>query len=416
MDRRFYLAPAEPCPITVLDDVRLVRLPLGERQPVKQAKKRAVVAKGALIAMHPSPNVGDMHAPFDGVIKDVTATFIEIESAPLPDTAGGAGAGKETGKEAGKDAGKEAGKEAAEDLTARAQPVSFADMDSLALGVALKKLGLAIRPFTRPCDVFIINGLNPEPGMLFAQELLTDYREVLEAGFALLRHLNPAPRYVLALPEGSRAELEGASPFHVKPVYPISLARPLIRAVTGQEQTKRVSLARLHNLFHLGLIAHTGLPLTQSVVTAFGRNFLAPLGTPVAAFLELAGITPEPGDSVILGGMMRGVAISGTRRGLRKVDDSMQFVRRGSRPELGGNPCINCGACISVCPMRLRPNMLSRYAEFEQYEACRKEFIETCIECGMCGYICPACRPMQQHFRMVKHNLGLSTFQHRLRQ
>jgi electron transport complex protein RnfC len=378
-----------------------VRLPLGERVPLKQVKKRARVAKGALIAAHSSPNVGDMHAPFDGEIKDVTATYIEIGYEPPPSSPAGEGA---------------TGKEGDADLATPVTPVSFDGLDSLALADSLKKLGLSVRPFTRPCDLFIINGLNPEPGMLFAQELLDSYMPELEAGFALLRRLNPAPRYVLALPVGSPAVLRGTSAFHVKPVYPISLARPLIRKVTGREQTRRVSLVRLHNLFHLGLIAHTGRPLTESVVTAFGRNYLAPLGTPVAAFLERAGITPEPGDSVVLGGAMRGVAISGIRRGLRKVDDAMQFIRKGSRPELGGNPCINCGACVSVCPMRLRPNMLSRYAEFERYEFCRKEHIETCIECGMCGFICPACRPMQQHFRMAKHALGLSTFQHRLRQ
>jgi electron transport complex protein RnfC len=402
MDKRFSLSPVERCPITILDDVSLVRLPLGDRTPLKQVKKRARVAKGALIATHSSPNVGDMHAPFDGMIQDVSATYIEIGYDPLPDAPAAPPPAGGTENEA--------------DLAAPVPPVSLDGLDSVALAGALKKLGLAVRPFTRPCDVFILNGLNPEPGMLFAQEILAEYMPVLEAGFALLKRLNPAPSYVLALPEGSSAVLEGASVFPVKAQYPISLARPLIRKVTGKERTGRVSLVRVHNLFHLGLIARSGLPLTESVVTAFGRNYLAPLGTPVATFLERAGLSPEPGDSVVLGGAMRGVAISGTRRGLRKVDDAMQFVRKNSKPELGGNPCINCGACVSLCPMRLRPNMLSRYAEFELYESCRKEYIETCIECGMCGYICPACRPMQQHFRMAKRALGLSTFQHRLRQ
>lgn len=403
MDRRFHLAPEGRHPIIVLDDVTLVRLPLWDRVPVKAAKKRAEVAEGNPVALHPSPNVGDQHSPFDGVIKDVTSTFIEIERVPSP---GQDGAPPQEG-------GKEAG--LGEGLAQKVEPVSFDGLDTLELCNLLKTLGIHIRPFTRPCDTFIINALNPEPGMLYTQELLASYMPVLEAGFALLKRLNGAPRFVLAVPSGSSAVLDGAETRHINPVYPISLARNLIRAITGKEDTSRVSLVRLHPLFQLGLVAQSGLPLTRTVTTAFGNNYLLPLGTPVQTLLDKAGVVPAPGDSVVLGGLMRGVAISGLRRGVRKVDDAMQFVRGDARPSFADNPCINCGACVQVCPMRLRPNMLSRYAEFGMYDNCRKEYIETCIECGMCGYICPECRPMQQYFRMAKHNLGLSSLQHRLR-
>ncbi|MDL2316072.1 4Fe-4S dicluster domain-containing protein [Desulfovibrio sp. OttesenSCG-928-A18] len=409
MDKRFNLSPDGRHPITVLDKVSLVRLPLGEHVQLPTIKKRQRVAGGTLLAQHSSPNVGDMHAPFDGVIKDVTATFIEVEYEALPEPQPPA-----TAEPAEGEAPKAA--KAPEKPVEPVSPVSFAGLDAIALGQTLKTLGISIRPFTRPCDLFIINCINPEPGMLYTQELLASYLPVVEAGLAMIQRLNSAPRFVLALPSGSNVTLEGASAYHVPAVYPISLARPLIRAITGNEDTSRVTLVRLHAVFQLGLVAMTGLPLTHTVTTAFGQNFYLPLGTPVSTLLEITGNTPDPGDSVILGGPMRGVAISGLRRGVRKEDDAMAIVKQGSMPDLEDNPCINCGACVAVCPMRLRPNMLSRYAEFHQYEACRKEFIETCIECGMCGYVCPCCRPMQQHFRMAKNHLGLHTFQHVLRQ
>ncbi|MDR2573968.1 MAG: NADH:quinone oxidoreductase subunit RnfC [Desulfovibrio sp.] len=398
-DKRFTLVSDTPCPITVLNDIPLVRLQFGERTPLTSVKKRVRVAKGALLAEHGSPNVGDMHASIDGVIKDLTASYVEIQYEGLPlDVAGTAAA-------AAKDT----------ELARPVEPVSFDGLDEIELGKTLKRLGIAIRPFTRPCELFIINCLNPEPGMLYTQELLAVHMPVIEAGFSLVRRLNNAPEFVLALPEGGSASLEGAGVRHVSPQYPNSLARPLIKIVTGAERTKHVTLVRLHNIFQLGLVARSGLPLTEQVATVFGKNYLAPLGTPVQTFLDIQGFKLESGDSVILGGAMRGVAISGLRRGLRKVDDAIQFIPKGSRPELEDNPCINCGACVLVCPMRLRPNMLSRYAEFGQYESCRKEQLATCIECGMCGWICPACRPMQQYFRMAKLQLGMPTFQHRLR-
>lgn len=402
MDRRFLLSPKGRHPITVLDDVSVVRLQLGERVPVKQAKKRAKTATGTLLAVHASPNVGDLHSPFDGVITDITSTFIEVERVVPPP------AGEKMPDDA-------PAKTDRPDLTSPAVPVSFDELDELELVNTLKNLGISVRPFTRPCDLFIINCLNPEPGMLYTQEILSAYMPIVEAGFGMLRRLNNAPKFILALPEGSGAVLEGTEVRYVKPEYPNSLARLLIRLITGSGDTSRVSLARLHALFQLGLVARSGLPLTHTVTTAFGNNYFIPLGTPIAVLLEKSGLSPARGDTLMLGGAMRGVAISGMRRGIRKGDDAVQLARRGSRPELEDNPCINCGACVSVCPMRLRPNMLSRYAEFEQYDACRKEYIEACIECGMCGYICPACRPIQQHFRMAKNYLGITTLQHQLR-
>ena len=80
----------------------------------------------------------------------------------------------------------------------------------MALAETLKRLGVSARPFTRPCDVFIINCLNPEPGMLYTEEFLAGYKPVLEAGFALAHRLNDAPQFILALPQGSSFTMEGA--------------------------------------------------------------------------------------------------------------------------------------------------------------------------------------------------------------
>ncbi len=438
MDARFILSPGGRREMTVLDGVSLVRIPLDDHDAV--VKKRALVNRGTLIATHSSPNVGDMHAPFAGTVKEVTPAFIEIEALPpeAAQTPGGEAAApartsaesKEAQAEVpeeGQAAPARAAKASAEGKEAPAKaaktpavpppspaPVSFDGLDAVQLGKALKELGIPVRLFNRPARLFIINGLNPEPGMLYAEELLGWHRATLEAGLALARRLSDAPRFVLALPEGSPHSLPGADAHYVKPVYPVSLSYPLIRAVTGKERPEDITVLRLHALFALGLVAESGLPLTRAVTTALGQNYLAPVGTPVSAFFDRQGLRPEPGDTVLLGGAMRGAAIAGTSRGIGKGDDAVQFIKKGALPPLEDTPCIGCGACVHICPVRLRPNMLSRYAEFGLYESCRKEHIEVCIECGLCGYICPSCRPMQQYFRMAKHHLGLISLQHRL--
>lgn len=406
MDKRFILAPTERCPITVLDSVPFVRLPLNGQVALKHIKKRSRVAKGTPLSENSNPERGDLHAPFDAIVKEVTSTFIEMEYSPLPLASSQPKAAEQPAAEDGKPAVKNA-----ETLPEPVLPIPLNGLETKELHATLKCLGISTENFTKPCEIFIINGLNPEPGMLYTQELLAGHMPVLEAGFNLLRRLITPQRFVLALPEGSNASLEGAASFHVKPVYPISLRKPLIRAITGKEKEEHVGFVRLHELFKLGLVAESGLPLTRTIITVLGKNYIAPLGTTLETFFELAGVPYEEGDSVVMGGAMRGQAMSSLHRGIGKSDEAVQLFKKNSMPKLEDNPCIGCGACVDACPVRLRPNMLSRYAEFRQYEGCRKEHLEICIECGMCGYVCPACRPMQQYFRMAKFNLGMKSRQ-----
>ena len=347
-------------------------------------KKRTFVQKGTLLAVHGSPNVGDAHATVDGIVANITDQHVEITPAVAPE-----GAALHT-----------------------IEPVSFAGLEGVALAAELKKLGVNVRPFTRPCETFIVNGINPEPGMEYSEELLHTCKETLEAGLVLAKRLSHAKEYLLVVPDGDRSKLDGATRRTIRAEYPNSLARPLIKAITGKESSANITLVRLHSLYLLGLVAQSGLPLTQTVLTAQGLNVTTALGTSVSELLTLAKADPESGDTILLGGAMRGRALANGLVGIDQDDSAVLRVPKGTQPSLEDNPCIGCGACVYACPMRLRPNMLSRYAEFEQYANCKKEYIELCIECGLCGYVCPACRPMQQYFRMAKHALGLTVFQH----
>ena len=69
--------------------------------------------------------------------------------------------------------------------------------------------------------------------------------------------------------------------------------------------------------------------------------------------------------------------------------------------------CVACGSCSAICPARLRPDMLSRYAEFGLHDRCYDEYITSCLECGLCGYVCIARRPVLQYIRLAKEKLGL---------
>ena len=360
-----------------------VRVPLMGYTLSKGIKKRMAIAEGTVIATHANPKIGDLHASITGTVKNITDRVVEIE---------------QTGS--------------AEELALqKIEPKNLAGLAVEELLVTLKELGVSTRPFTRLCNTFVINGLNPEPGMAYAEELLLSYQNILEAGVNLIKRLSNAKEYILAVPDGNTTPLAGTTSTYVHPVYPMSLARPLCTEIFGKESTAGITVARAHAVFSLGLVAASGLPLTRTLVTVQGDNFLIPVGVPISEVLKYTGHNPEPGDTIILGGAMRGHAVSHAERGISKTDEAMFLRKKADALPLENNPCINCGACVHICPMRLRPNLLSRYVEFEQYTACRGADIELCIECGLCAFVCPACRPMQQQYSMAKQQLGLSSFQ-----
>ncbi len=74
--------------------------------------------------------------------------------------------------------------------------------------------------------------------------------------------------------------------------------------------------------------------------------------------------------------------------------------------ELSGNPCVNCGKCIHVCPAQIPINILVRYLEAGLYEDAADRYdLLSCIECGLCAYVCTARIPIYQYIRLGKHEL-----------
>ena len=49
------------------------------------------------------------------------------------------------------------------------------------------------------------------------------------------------------------------------------------------------------------------------------------------------------------------------------------------------NKCINCGLCVSSCPVGINP----KYMKFNDNNKSR-EYKSKCVNCGICSYICPS--------------------------
>ncbi|WP_147818660.1 4Fe-4S dicluster domain-containing protein [Salidesulfovibrio onnuriiensis] len=346
------------------------------RNLVLKTAKRKQVKAGEIIAEHPSKFGGAYHAAGSGTVSNVDYHHLTIKCDGNDD---------------------------------KVEPV---DVSALAPGRellrTLQELGMDIAALSAPAEVLVVNGLNPEPGITVAEQLLKDEKETLEAGLALARKLIMPNRVVLAQAEGAAFSLFGAHIERIKPKYPNSLDALVVRKVTGKEFPEGVKVLSVMALYDLGRVALTGLPVTDTVMTIEGKNYRVPLGTTIRHLLASLGMEVRSGDTVVLGGSFRGEAVYSLDEGVKKGDYGLFAIGSDAFPPVQDATCINCGECVLNCPGRIMPNLISRYAEYERFEMAEKYGLNSCFECGLCAFSCTARRPLLQYIRFAKAQLKAS--------
>ncbi|GAB7081345.1 4Fe-4S dicluster domain-containing protein [Megalodesulfovibrio paquesii] len=362
----------------------LVRIPL---EPIHKAvvKKKQLVACGEVIAetaAHSAHATGYVHATIDGMVEDITPQAIVIGPAPAP-------------KEG-------------EELPVPARPKARTDLDSLkddALCRVLLELGIDTGKF-RPSRTLVINGLNPEPGVIVSEFLLKEAKPTLERGLELLeRAIKPASVF-LVLAESKKTPLYSCTVVPSTDKYPYTLDPFAVYKATGAEHPDDVDVISISDLYRVGRVGETGLPLLEAMVSLNGGVWRARTGTPLRELLDAADIPHGKGWQVALDGPMRGEPVCDLAMGVPENCMAVVVVQEGSFPPVGPNPCINCGECVLACPARINPGMLARFVEFDLVEETRSRHIAACLDCGMCAFVCPANRPMLQYLRLAKKQLA----------
>jgi electron transport complex protein RnfC len=361
-----------------------VRIPIQKKhKPV--VKKKQIVGRGQVIAENPSKgafNLGFVHASIDGMVEDILPDAIVL--APLP-------APKE-------------GEEAA--VPARPEPC--AELDTLSgeeLCRKLLELGVDTSKM-HATRTLVVNGLNPEPGVIVSEQLLKDAQATLKAGIQLIEKALKPGTIKLVVAAGKQVTLHGCTTVGASDAYPATIDPLVVYAATGAERPDNVDVISVAELYAVGRVAETKLPLTETVVSVGDKTFRVPVGMSVQELLGAAGATSGTDTKIALGGPMRGEAIFDLSAGVPKYCSAVTLVREGLFPSVQPNPCINCGECVLACPARIQPGMLSRFAEFKMFDSARSQHVGACLECGMCTFVCPANRPVLQYILLAKQFLA----------
>lgn len=386
-DPRFHLLYGVSQRFSLGPQPQRVRLNREGCKLVEGVTKRASVYPNMRLAVHPNPGKGDKFSPIFGKITDVSERSIFIDYVE-PD----------------------------EGLLSAAAAVKKADLlaapeQGQDLALLLKSFGLNTRSLGQDCSTLIINGLNPDPGVTWAEPMLLAHQDTIRAGLKVLRRLSPANRIILAIPKELNLHFTDIEVAHVPAHYPASINALVVKAVTGKENPEGVGIVGLHNLWSLGHVVRTGLPLTETVVTLgsleHSGNYIVREGSLIGDLLEFAHITVHTGDTLVRGGPLRGESVDKLTRSITCGTPGVFVVEAGTIPPMEGHsPCINCGACVMTCPARLSPSILSRNAEFALHDRNIEEHITSCLECGLCGYVCIARRPVLQYIRLSKYKLA----------
>ena len=274
-------------------------------------------------------------------------------------------------------------------------------------------------------DTLIANACECEPYITADDSLLrTDPEHVLEGMEILYQVLKPE-RMVLAVEDNKAEAIEkvngilqkfpGIELVVLPTRYPQGAEKQLIQSVTGRQVPPgKLPVAVGCAVFNVSTYAaiyravRLGLPLIQRIVTISGeaiaepQNFIVRIGTPFHDLVEAAGGLHDKTERVISGGPMMGIAQSDLSVPVIKATNSILCLLKDRNGAAENPVCLRCGKCVSVCPMRLHPTYMYRFANAGRVDQLQRLNILDCMECGSCAFTCPGKLPLVETFRKGK--------------
>ncbi len=285
-------------------------------------------------------------------------------------------------------------------------------------------------PLEKAIDTLIVNGGECEPYLTSDHRLMLECAEKVLCGAAIAAKILKVNRILLGVESNKMDAVKElgkhVAKYQVRIVplpkkYPQGGEKQLIRSLTGRQIISGglpmdVGCV-VQNVGTCAAICDAvtlARPMIERYVTVSGEAVAEPqtwimrIGTPIQDALRISGGLKENVREVLTGGPMMGFAQNNLDGSVLKSTSGLLFLPKSViGRDYESSPCIHCGRCVNVCPMRLQPGLLSLMIENQDYEAAAQTNVTDCIECGSCAYVCPARRPLVQFFRRAKQEIKM---------
>ena len=292
------------------------------------------------------------------------------------------------------------------------------------LGGAGFPTAVKVAPKT-PVDTLILNGAECEPYLTCDHRLMLEKTDDIVRGARYIKKALGVDNIIIGIEANKPDCIRKFEPYDdikvviLKKQYPMGGEKQLIYVTTGRKvglgklpADSGVVVQNVATAFAVCEAVELGKPLYERIVTVSGeavttpKNLWVRLGTKVQSIVDFCGGEKSLPKKVVQGGPMTGLALQNYDVYTHKTTSGILLMSPEEAAHDEPTPCLNCGKCADVCPMRLMPMNTAFYAQAGDFDAAAKYGgTMSCIECGACEYICPAKRPLIQAIRKTKAEL-----------